>query len=333
MSNKDDSLEKLLSSAAPRPVPDEEHTAAAHNALRKEWRVVTRKRTSRNRFVHFAIAATVLVSVFSLFNTLRTPVNEVVQVASIHKSFGSIYFISEESDVVPIERLDAVHSGQKIQTGDDAGIALAWEAGGSLRIDAGSTIEFIDANTVYLHAGKVYFDSTPSSLIAGINAAAVGSFKIDTEFGSVSHVGTQFMTSIEDKKLRVSVREGRVEVDAPRHPRTANRGEQLVYSARQRPDRLNISEYGEEWQWVTRTSPTVDTTDKPIGEFLDWVGRELGREIMYLDEHSKEVADIETLVGIGKLSMEPEAALRFGMRATALDWKFDEKFIKVGRGD
>ena len=79
-------------------------------------------------------AATILIGIFSVFNAFRTPQIETVKVATIQKSFGSIYMVGESSELAEIPNLFDLSSGQTVFTGDDAGIALAWNNGGSLRI-------------------------------------------------------------------------------------------------------------------------------------------------------------------------------------------------------
>ena len=333
MSDIDKSLEQLLSKATPRPVPGKEHTAAAREALRAEWKGVTGKHRSRRRILHFAVAASVLVAVFSLFNTLRVPVVDLVQVASIQKSFGSIYFVSEQSIVTPADSQQNVHLGETISTGADGGIALAWLDGGSLRLDENTTVEFKDDNTVYLHEGQIYFDSIPSNLIAGASKADPGSFAIETDYGRVEHVGTQFVTGVDENMLQVSVREGLVEVDGQYYQHTAKRGEQIRFIGRQQPVVLRFAEYGEAWDWVAERSPAVEVDGRSLDEFLGWVGRELGREIQYSVTAKEKIAQNPEGLLKGRVSDEPSDALRMRMATVGLNARFEEGVIHVSHNN
>ena len=186
MSDIEQSLEQLLSNASPRTVPDAADTAAARDVVRTEWRAVSGKHRSRKRMVRFAVAATVLIGVFSLFNGFRVPDIDVVRVASIQKSFGSIYVLGKQSQLTLANNLAAIHAGQTIVTGDDGGIALAWGNGGSVRLDSDTAVEFRNDRTVFLRSGRIYFDSTPSKLVAGISAGGVDAFRIETDYGANS---------------------------------------------------------------------------------------------------------------------------------------------------
>ena len=331
MSDMDQSLEQLLSKASPRPLPDSAATAAAREAVRAEWHGVSGTHRSRRQVLHFALAASLLISVFALFNTLRVPNADAVQVASIQKSFGSIYVLGEQAELTRADGLSSIHEGQTIVTGADAGIALAWGSGGSLRLDENTEVEFTDNNSVYLMSGRVYFDSSPSMLVAGISGGDVESFQINTEHGVVSHIGTQFMTEVASNELRVSVREGQVEVAGRYYPQTTSRGEQLLLAGRQRPVVLSIPEYGNAWDWIGRTSPSVDVDGQSVHTFLGWVGREMGMSVQYGSDDVEQLARAAILEG--RVDSEPREALRLRMLTAALDWRYEEGVIYVSQSN
>ena len=317
----DEALEELLKHASPRPMPSRSDEAVVRQALRAEWQAVSGRHRSRRRIVGFAMAATVLIGVFSVFSLFRLPVVDAVQVATIEKSFGAIYLLGESSELRETPALSSVLSGQTIVTGDEAGIALAWGLGGSVRLDANTRVTFRDDESVYLESGRVYFDSEPSALIAGITAGDTKDFVVITDYGEVSHIGTQFMTRVGDRNLSVSVREGRVAVDGQYHDYVASSGEQVTLSGRQQPSVLSISGYAKDWSWVSRTSPPADVDGKSIYEFLQWVHRETGLEPRF-EGQAEQVARIELLKGT--IDAEPLKALPRWMATTALGYEINE---------
>ncbi len=327
MNDIDKTLEQLLSKASPRLVPDPEDTEAARDAVRQEWQAVSGQYRSRNRMLRFAVAATVLISLFSLFNAYRVVEPKWVTVASIQKSFGSIYVLGDQSELTRVDDLAGIHAGQVIVTGDDAGIALAWSNGGSVRLHRSTEVEFRDENTVFLRSGQLYFDSTPSELIAGPATTGDASFQIETEYGSISHIGTQFMTEVDSNALKVSVREGRVDITGRYYPHVAERGEQVLLSGRQRPVVLSVPVYGAAWDWIRLTSPAVDVDGKSVHAFLTWVGRELGMSIRYGNSDIEQEARRALLEG--QIDSEPAEALRMRMLTTAYDWHFEQGVIYV----
>ncbi len=317
----DEALEQLLSHASPRPVPSAADEDAVREVLRAEWRAVTGRRKSRRRTLGFAIAATLLVVVFSVFNLFRLPAVDEVRVATIEKSFGTIYLLQDSSELLETSTLSEIRAGQTIVTGDGAGIALAWGGGGSMRMDEKTRVRFVDAGSVYLESGRLYFDSAPSALIGGIATGESSNFIVATEFGEVSHMGTQFMTEVNGGQLRVSVREGRVAVEGRYHSHVALSGQQVTIAGRQQPTILNLSAYARDWHWAGRTSPPADVDGKSIYEFLQWVQRETGLEPRF-DGQAEQVARTELLKGT--IDAEPLEALPRWMATTALGYDINE---------
>jgi len=318
----DDALEQLLKRAAPRPTPSESDEAAVRHAVRAEWRRVSSARQSHRRVLNYAIAATVLIGVFTAFSTFRTSPIETVQVATIEKSFGSIYLLGEKSELRETEDLSSVLSAQTIVTGAEAGMALAWANGGSLRVDENTRLEFTTDNSVFLKSGRLYFDSEPSAIVAGTGASGSDGFVVNTDYGEIAHIGTQFMSGVDTGGLTVSVREGQVGVDGTYHRHVATSGQQVTFSGRQQPTVLSLSAHAKEWNWVGRTSPPADVDGKPIYEFLQWVHRETGL-VTRFEGQAEKVARNELLKG-AMVDAEPLDALQRWMATTALEYDVNE---------
>jgi len=319
-------LEDLLRHAAPRPTPSTEDEAAVRAAVQNEWRGVVGKRRTHRRVARYAIAATVLVGVFAAFNAFRTPVVATIQVATIEKSFGSVYVLSEQSELRPTDDLSNVLSGQTIVTGNDAGLALAWDNGGSIRVDANTRIEFTDSNSVFVEEGRIYFDSMSSTLLAGIDAGGSPAFTLETPNGAVQHIGTQFMTAVDNDSLVVSVREGRVLVDGSYHEQTATSGQQVTLVGRQRPNVLSIERAGEAWAWVGRTTPAADVDGKTLHEFLVWVCREMGLDLKF---EGKAEAVAHDAVLKGTIDTVPADALRLRLATADLQSRIEGGAIYI----
>ena len=318
----DDVLEQLLKAATPRPVPSQEDAAIARQSVLAEWQSVTHRRKSRRRVFAIAMAASVLLGMLVVFNTLQTPAIEAVRVASIDKSFGSIYLLGESSELTESSDLRNVLSGQTIVTGNDAGMALAWGNGGSLRVDGNTRVEFTSADSITLKSGRIYFDSQPAVLAGVSRAAAAGTFEIRSEHGVVTHIGTQFMAGVEPELLTVSVREGKVAIEGEFYSYQAAPGEQVKLTGRQRPSVLSVSRHGDYWDWVALTSPPVDVDGRSLHEFLTWACREMGLELQYQGE-AERVARHDAILK-GTIDTAPANALRLRLASAALAWRIDD---------
>jgi len=318
----EDALEQLLKRAVPRPTPSESDEAAVRQAVRAEWQRVSSTRQSHRRVLSYALAATVLIGVFAAFSVFRPSPIEAVQVATIEKSFGSMYLLGDQSELRETDDLSSVLLGQTVVTGAQAGIALAWGNGGSLRVDEHTRLEFATDNSVYLKSGRVYFDSEPSAMIAGTRTIGSTDFVVVTEYGEIAHIGTQFMTRVDSGKLTVSVREGQVDVDGSYHSHVATSGQQVTFAGRQQPTVLSLSAHANDWNWVSRTSPPADVDGKSIFEFLQWVHRETGLETRF--EGQAEQAARNDLLKGATIDAEPLDALTRWMATTALEYEVNE---------
>jgi ferric-dicitrate binding protein FerR (iron transport regulator) len=328
MTNVDhDNLEELLRHATPRPTPPTSAVDAARAALRDEWRATIGPRQRRRRVVRYAIAATVILGAFVAFNQFRVPAPAAEQVANIDKSFGAVYLLGDGAELRSTGELAAILSGQTIVTGADAGLAVAWADGGSLRLDQNTRVEFTDARSVFLREGRVYFDSRGSELVARLDADGSPSFLLHTAQGQVRHTGTQYMARVDGDTLVVSVREGEVTVDGNYHDRNVNRGQQLTVTGSQRPVVLDIPVSGSDWEWVGATTPPVDVDGRGLYEFLEWASRELGLKLEF-EGNAEAVARGAVLRG--SIDSHPADALRMRLASAALSWRIEEGVVYVG---
>jgi ferric-dicitrate binding protein FerR (iron transport regulator) len=232
--------------------------------------------------------------------------------------------------------LASISAGQFIVTDNNAGIGLEWGSGGSLRVDKNTRIEFMSADSVYLHSGQLYFDSEPSTLSASISAgsneivaAVTGSgFEIETDHGLVRHLGTQYMTLADADKLSVRVREGEVAVDGVYvEEAVAVAGQQMTLSGGARPSLLDIDRFGEAWDWIEATAPVADVDGRSVDEFLTWIGRETGLQISYASPDAKQMAQNGVLRG--NVDMAPRDELAFRMSGEDLSYRIDGGTIYV----
>ncbi len=318
-----DPMEDLLRQAEPRPVPAPEETELVKAAVREEWIAISNRRNARRRALGFAIAATLVVAVIAAVNTLRDVPVDPVHVATVERNFGPVYVLREKAELSPTDDLGVVVSGQTIVTGENAGLALAWANGGSLRIDQGSRVQFTDRETVFLEDGRIYFDSHGS---LGVGTVTDGSFLVVTEHGMVNHIGTQYMTEVDRDRLIVSVREGSVSIDGIRYDETVSAGQQATLRGQQRPAILNISRGNLDWEWVEKTTPHVNVDGKSLHEFLTWVCREMGLKLRYEGDAESE-ARRATLKGT--VETGPAEALRVRLVSADLDWRIEEGVLYI----
>ncbi len=315
----DAALERLLEEASPRPAPSAEAIARARLAVHDEWQQTVGRRVRRQRIGWFAAAATVVLAVAAVLNLGPAP--QPVLVATVDKSAGAIYLLGEGSILNELGEPAEFQTGQTVVTGEEAGLGLAWQGGGSLRLDENTEVRFVSLDRVELFSGRVYFDSQDP-------AAGTTLLTIETAHGDVTHIGTQFITETTPERLIVSVRDGRVEIDGHRHRVVADAGEALTLRGDAQPERLDIRGYGPYWEWVETAGPVVDMNGRTLEALLDWVCRETGLEVEFEPAELRTEA-IGHELSKGDISETPRVALDQFLIGYGLDYEIQDGVIRI----
>jgi hypothetical protein len=310
-----DAIEVLLEKAVPRPAPPDAVEQEIRAAVHGEWQAVTGRRRRRRVAAGFAMAASLTLVLAITLSGLRQQGVAPVEVASIGRSTGTLYFQSSSSgDLEPVDTTSVV-AGQMLTTGKDSAAGLDWRKGGSLRVDAGTRLEFVAADEVFLHSGRIYYDSA--------GAADGNNLSIRTNHGVVTHVGTQYLTESTAASLIVSVREGEVKVDGNFHDQAVHQGQRVQMTGSARPSVTNTSGIGAEWQWIEAVSPAISVDGMSVFDFLHWVGRETGHAIRFESATAETLARDSLLKG--SVNAGPRAELRLRMMTVDLEARFDEE--------
>lgn len=310
----DAAFESLLGKVEPRPKPPKSHEHAVRQVVHAEWRLATRRRR-RRRWTLLSVAAGLVLAVTTSVTVLQPWRGGIVldSVATVEKRVG-----------------DVTISGESVVTGKDSYVSLALVSGGSLRLDANTRIEIEAEDRIYLATGSVYFDSSPAVLARQQFATlSVSRLELRTDTAMISPLGTRYLTRIDGDTVIVRVREGAVVVDGSGFETTAATGQQLLLRGFNVPTVSAITSYGDAWAWIEKTSPPIETEGRTIYEFLDWVGRESGRTLRFGTEAAEQLARSSTIVGYGRMDLEPSVALRVVMLSTDLNWRIDDGDIVV----
>jgi ferric-dicitrate binding protein FerR (iron transport regulator) len=165
---------------------------------------------------------------------------------------------------------------------------------------------------VRLLKGRIYVDS-------GAPLDAGRSLRVETEFGSVSHRGTQYQVqAVPGRYLFAAVREGQVEVSAATGVISLARGEGVHVTAANEILRETLPPYSDAWQWVSEYAPEVSIDGRPLSAFIDWYVRETGLTLRFLAPATR--ADAERTILRGTVSgLSAQDALDAVLATTDLD--------------
>jgi ferric-dicitrate binding protein FerR (iron transport regulator) len=314
-----DPIELALEEGLARSTLTDDAYTRMHDAVAAEWRLEVSSRRPRHRWLAIAaglaaatVLGTLLLQVFTKAPTLGI-------VARAER--GGLV---AQNRIFPDRRLAAraaLRVGKVLVASDPVLVEL--QRGGTLRIAGGSRLEVTAADEVSLDKGEVYMDFPP-----GLHRASA--FVVRTSLGLVEHLGTQFDVAVGNE-LRIRVREGSVRLRRGSQTQTAGAGTELVIPRVGQTSQHSIATHGPEWSWVEALEPDFPIEDRKLGEFLQWAARETGRQVSFLDEHARGVAERTRLHGsIRGLSVTQ--ALETVLATTSLRYNFEQGRIEVSSG-
>lgn len=285
-----DAIARAVQMAGARARPDASVEQAVSGVVEREWREAVQqhrnRRLSRWGLAASLVALTVGVGWVALRQTRESAPEWIGTLVGtrdpVHLTRTAGHRLNASGD--------SLAAGTRIETGP-GGAALLTLGSIGIRLGPGSVLQLEHAGTVRLVSGRLYVDS-------GERFDPDRKFLVATEFGTVTHRGTQYQVRVEPgRSLFASVREGTVEVQAHGHSQSLTRGEGLRVTDSRDMVRETVSPYGELWQWVSEYAPEVYIDGRSLTTFLEWFARETGRTVVFVPPASRAAADQTTLSG------------------------------------
>lgn len=284
--NSDDAIAALVRLAGRRPPVPEDAMQRVREAVHDEWlESISRRR--RTRWIGSAAAvAAAMVAIVVLRMTPSTPqpVQQRAVVAGGQTNGAVIY----ANDVY------------EVANGNTA--SLAWGKA-TLRLDGGTRVRVASATELTLERGAVYVDSNESGVL------------VRTPMGNVRDVGTQFEVRLTPDRMRVRVREGRVDLQHGGTMHSATAGTELDADAQGGVTEHSIATSGSDWEWVVRAAPPIHLDGRTLSEVVASVTRDEGLKPMWSDQTAQNAASMRLH---GDVPLTPEEALETALVASGL---------------
>jgi len=325
--SRDDLLESLFSHASARKRAPAEDEQAIRASLHSKWMGLTRQRQRKKRIVAWGIAASALAATLISVNMLNreTVIPDMRQVAAVIKQSGNIFLHQGNEPSSESRRLASgkLFAGQVLSTAQDARLVVVMGTGEVIRINENTQLVFDSEAEIELVSGQIYVDSAHVPATTDPREALV----IQTIAGSVHHIGTQYIAGIEGSTLAVSVREGQVMIKAEHSESFANRGQQISINRSGTTSITAIPTHGPLWDWAERVTPEFDLDDQSAHDFINWVGRETGREVRFAPDGAEQLARATQLRG--SIDLEPMRALDLILQTSDLVPMLEQEIIVI----
>lgn len=305
----DAAVDQLLREVGARDLPAADLMNEVRQAVHGEWRAMVEQRKRRSRIVIYGLAASVVVAVLAVAVSWQFMSAPPAAAASVARVEGVLQVDPVGSgEWRAVKTGEQVAAGGMVRTDEGTRAALDFGDGVSVRMDTGSLLKLASADRVALDHGGLYVDADPRS-------EAQHSLVVETAYGSVRHLGTQYQIRTARSSIEVGIREGRIEVTNAQGTHAGAAGEQLVIPREGAITRAAISPQDARWQWATHIAPAFDIDHQPLASFLNWIARETGKQLVYA------TPDVQTRAGQlilrGSVSeLPPEQALAAVMATT-----------------
>lgn len=291
-----------------------QHATTSPNSgdVYKKVRSTWRRRNMMRWLLPAGVAATFVVATVFMLQTEPVPVRVAATVSTVIGSaeFSDRYVMGSD-----------VRAGDLISTGPQEGLSLLLARNESLRIDENTELRVEAADRYTLLRGRVYADT-------GQFIYRNGGLKIDTDFGLITDVGTQFSVTTTGESLDVAVREGRVDVRANDDVHAARMGERLVLMTGQDASITDLDTHDAYWDWIGELTPAFDMTNRSLLDFLKWAARETGRELIFESDDSRMSA-MRTDVHGSVAGLTPDQALQAILVTTTVRYRIEADKIVI----
>jgi len=290
-SNSDDAIAALVRLAGRRPPVPEDAARRVREAVHDEW-MQTISRRRRTRWIGSAAAvaaAAVMIVILRITPSTPQPAPQRIVVAGGQTNGAVIY----------------ANDAYEVANGSTA--SLAW-GNAILRLDGGTRVRIASARELSLDRGAVYVDSKNAGVL------------IRTPIGIVRDIGTQFEVRLAADRMRVRVREGRVDLQHGGATHSATAGIELDADARGGVTEHSIARNGAEWDWVVRAAPPIHLDGRTLAEVVTLVTRDEGVEPVWSDAASRNAASMRLH---GDVPLTPEEALDTALVASGLTSRTD----------
>ena len=289
MEDRDD-IASLVRLAGKRKAVPRERAARVRVAAREVWqREVTRR--SRRRYVWAAagLAASVLLLIAVRILSVGTgssvvPGTRILVEALAGPVWSQVTDGDHSHEPRALEVGDSVNAGTDLVTGEGSLAAIRLASGHSVRLDTGTTIRMLDEGSLELDRGAIYVDS-------GFEAGSHDPLDVHTPLGVIEEIGTQFEVRLDDSAVRVRLREGAVVVHHDNRTDEVRVGTELELNVDGSVTRREISTHHTGWQWMLGITPMPDLEGRTVRAFLDWVARERGWTLTFVDDDVARFAD------------------------------------------
>jgi ferric-dicitrate binding protein FerR (iron transport regulator) len=308
-----DSLAALIRAVGRRAVPPAEHRQRVLAVSELAWQRAVRSRARRQWT--YALAASVAGVALGVLAVWRLPMfHRPDTVATISHVVGeAVLYAPVTGEWRPLAVGSGLPDGSRIRTATGGGVQLVLGGNVDLRVDADSELTLRAAGSIDLAVGRLYVDTGAD--------ARPGRIDVNTSFGRLTDIGTQFEAQVSLGGLRLRVREGAVSL-APTNidqSRRCDVGQELRVDTGGRITTTQLPTFDPQWDWVSALAQPPRIEGMAMPAFLAWVSRETGRPLRYASRE-QELLGAQVILHGSVQDLRPLQALGVVLASTSFGY-------------
>lgn len=306
-----DDIARLISQAGPRTAPTAQIERDVRSAVEQAWRESNARRRLRHLRRLLVAAALAAITAGLLWFGLRQWSAQLPEDAILLAVRGGVT-VTAASQRQLIVAGTHLPEGTIVRTAAN-GFVLMTVAEESVRVGPDSRVRIGSGGRVRLRDGRMYVET-------GGSRHAGGPLIVETSFGRIAHLGTQFQVVVDSADMAVSVRSGHVQVrDRTGDVQRLTAGQEVKVLRGGAVQRMSVKPYGPQWAWANALLPDLPIDGRPLSDFLAWYTREMGLRLILVGPGTA-VAVRHTLLSGSIAGMTPNQALAAVMATTRFEY-------------
>ena len=310
-----DEVGGLLQSAGRRLAPPATVSAAVYQQTHRAWQADVRRRSWIRR--GYALAASVaLAAIVFRGATLQVPR---LVVGVVDQGAYTLVTRSYWHALAPAGSA-YLFAGDSLQTASTP-VSVQRFNGAELRLDRESRLTLASPQAVQLLQGRLF--------VRSYGAGSAANLRVLTAFGSVEHLGTEFLVSKDRRALVVAVRSGRVALhSAAREPVELRAGQAADVDAAGHVERRELAAFDGIWDWVDALADPLEIDGQSLYAVVAEIAQRAGLTVRFSDSAAE--AEARQLLLHGRaLDLPPRNALDAVLATTSLNGAVDGRQIVI----
>jgi hypothetical protein len=316
-----ENIDEIISTFGKRETPDAQMMQKAQDNVFAYWqKSVKKQKTQRNRLTLMRMAASFALVVGVLFITKVYFMPNAEPIATIGHSIYAQNDVQVSDDGINWQSLSlgsTLKSQQWVKTPSDGLMSFTLEDGSQIRLNSATLLHITNSSEFELIEGELYHDADTN------NASKL---TINTNLGTIEHIGTRYAVEIHQANLTVKVRNGLVKLSSDALSTTLKKGAILALNTQGKIQKSSLTAYDAQWSWTVNAIKKVDISDKSLAEFVNWYAHENGLTVNW-NKQKYKAGDV--VLSGDFMRLNNEQLLKTVFLSTKFDFRINQGILTL----